>query len=66
MRKAIYTVSAILGVLLTIYAVRYAYIDRGYFAIGSEYVFLFLPAIVAFAEFVIDDWREERTYGGDR
>lgn len=60
MRKFIHIASIAAGVLLTAWAVKYAYAQRGYFAIGSEYVFMFLPCVVSFAEFIVDDIRGER------
>ena len=55
MRKFVYTALAALGVVLTVMAVRYAYTDRGYFAIGGEYVFLLLPLFGAAVDCILQD-----------
>lgn len=48
MRKFIYSALAIIGVVLTVWTTQYAYADRGYFAVGGEYMPLLLP-VVSFA-----------------
>ena len=62
MRNFIYTALAAAGVAATIAAAIYAFEDRGYFAVGGEYAFLFLPAFGRFIEYLVEDWREERRY----
>lgn len=62
MRDFIYTVLAVVGVVATIAAAVYAFEDRGYFAIGSEYAFLFLPMFGGLVECLVEDWREGRCY----
>lgn len=53
--KLIYVASAVIGAVLTVVAARYAYAERGYFAIGGEYAFLMLPFFVAVFKHVIKD-----------
>lgn len=55
MRKFIYTALAVIGVALTVWAVQYAYADRGYFAIGGEYGFLLLPLFGAAVDCMLQD-----------
>lgn len=62
MRKFIYGGLAVLGVVLTVASVVYAYGERGYFAVGGEYSFLLLPLFGA----VIEDMLDERGYREDR
>lgn len=62
MRDFTYTALAVAGVVATIAAAVYAFEDRGYFAVGSEYAFLFLPVLGGFVECLIEDWRDERRY----
>ena len=62
MRKFIYGGLAVLGIVLTIASVVYAYDERGYFAIGGEYSFLLLPLFGV----VIEDMLDERGYREDR
>lgn len=60
MRDFIYAALAVAGVAATVAAAVYAFEDRGYFAIGSEYAFLFLPAFGWLVECLVEDWREGR------
>ena len=60
MRKFIYTALAVIGVALTIWAVQYAYADRGYFAIGGEYAFLLLPLFGAAVDCIVQDYHDGR------
>ena len=62
MRKFIYYGLIVLGIALTVWAVQYAYADRGYFAVGGEYSFLLLPLFGT----VIEDMLDERGYREDR
>lgn len=62
MRDFIYTALAVVGVVATVVAAVYAFEDRGYFAIGGEYAFLFLPVLGGLVECLIEDWRDERCY----
>lgn len=55
MRDFIYTALAVAGVVATVVAAVYAFEDRGYFAIGGEYAFLFLPVLGVFVECLIED-----------
>lgn len=66
MRKFIYGALAVLGVALTAASVIYAYNDRGYFAIGSEYSFLLLPLFGAAVDCCMQDRIETRRYHGGR
>ena len=59
MRKFIYSGLAVLGITLTFAAVPYAYAERGYFAIGSEYMLLLLPAIGFAIDCLMVDDEEE-------
>lgn len=60
MRDFIYVALAVTGVVATIAATVYAFEDRGYFAIGGEYAFLFLPVLGGLVECLVEDWREGR------
>ena len=62
MRKFVYIVLVVVGIVLTVWAARYAYADRGYFAVGGEYSFLLLPLFGA----AIEDILDEREYREDR
>lgn len=62
MRDFVYTALAVVGVAATVVAVVYTFEDRGYFAIGGEYAFLFLPVLGGLVECLIEDWRDERRY----
>lgn len=66
MRKFVYGGLAVIGIALTVWAVQYAYADRGYFAVGSEYSFLLLPLFGAVVEGEVTDWLEGRRYREDR
>lgn len=66
MRKFIYGGLTVLGIVLTIAAVVYAYGDRGYFAVGSEYSFLLLPLFGAFVDYCMQDRIETRRYHDGR
>lgn len=59
MRKFIYGGLTVIGIVLTIVSVVYAYGDRGYFAVGSEYSFLLLPLI----GLVVECWAKDRLEG---
>lgn len=61
-----YAVATIIGVAATAVAVVYAFIDRGYFAVGGEYAFLLLPALGGLVECLVEDWREGRHCGAYR
>lgn len=60
MRDFTYTALAVAGVVATIAAAVYAFEDRGYFAVGGEYAFLFLPVLGGLVECLVEDWREGR------
>ena len=64
MRKFAYTALAALGVVLTAMAARYAYADRGYFAIGGEYAFLMLPLFGAVVDCIWQGHAGERKHHG--
>lgn len=55
MRRFIYTALTIVGIVATIAAAMCAFADRGYFAVGGEYVFLFLPLFGLCVECAIED-----------
>lgn len=60
MRDFIYTVLTVVGIVATAVAAAYAFADRGYFAVGGEYAFLFLPLLGMCIEYMVDDRREGR------
>lgn len=66
MRGFIYTMLTVVGIVATAVAAAYAFADRGYFAVGGEYAFLFLPLIGMCIEYIVDDVREGRYYRADR
>lgn len=60
MRDFIYTMLTVVGIVATAVAAAYAFADRGYFAVGGEYAFLFLPLLGMCVEYIVDDMREGR------
>lgn len=60
MRDLIYTALTVTGIVATAVAAAYAFADRGYFAVGGEYAFLFLPLLGMCIEYIVDDMREGR------
>lgn len=60
MRDFVYTTLTIVGIVATAVAAAYAFADRGYFAVGGEYAFLFLPLLGMCIEYIVDDMREGR------
>ena len=60
MRKYVYGALALIGAALTAWAVGYAYGDRGYWAVGSEYAFLLLPLLGLAVDCMLQDAAEER------
>lgn len=60
MRKHVYRALALAGVALTLWAVGYAYGDRGYWAVGGEYAFLLLPLLGFLVECELRDAAEGR------
>ena len=50
----------VMGMVATVVAVVYAYADRGYFAVGGEYAFLFLPLLGMCVEYLVEDLHEGR------
>lgn len=50
-----YIIVTILGILLTPIAICIAYVQRGYWAFGSEYL---LPLLFVGALLVVDMWKE--------
>lgn len=55
MRDFIYTMLTVVGIAATAVAAAYAFADRGYFAVGGEYAFLFLPLIGMCVEYMFKD-----------
>lgn len=55
MRDFVYTALTVVGIVATAVAVAYAFTDRGYFAVGGEYAFLFLPLIGMCVEYMVKD-----------
>lgn len=51
----IYKALTVAGIVATAVAVAYAFEDRGYFAVGGEYAFLFLPVLGLAVEHLIKD-----------
>ena len=66
MRDFIYTALTVVGIVATAVAAAYAFADRGYFAVGGEYAFLFLPLLGMCIEYIVDDMREGRRSNADR
>lgn len=66
MRDLIYTILTVVGIVATAAAAIYAFEYRGYFAIGGEYAFLFLPLLGRCIEYMVDNWREGRRHHVDR
>lgn len=66
MRDFVYTMLTAVGIVATAVAAVYAFADRGYFAVGGEYVFLSLPLIGMCIEYIVDDVREGRYHSADR
>ena len=62
MRKFIYITLTVVGIALTVWAVQYAYADRGYFAVGSEYLFLLLPLFGLVVDCMMQDHIDEVRY----
>ena len=60
MRRYVYWALALTGVALTLWAVGYAYEDRGYWAVGGEYAFLLLPLLGFLVDCELQDAAEER------
>ena len=55
MRDFIYTMLTVVGIVATAVAAAYAFADRGYFAVGGEYAFLFLPLLGRCIEYTVKD-----------
>lgn len=66
MRDFIYTALTVAGIVATAATAVYAFEYRGYFAIGGEYAFLFLPLLGMCVEYIVDDMREGRRRNADR
>ena len=66
MRDFVYTALTVVGIAATAVAAAYAFADRGYFAVGGEYVFLFMPLFGMCIEYIVDDMREGRCSNADR
>lgn len=66
MRDFVYTALTIMGIVATAVAAAYAFADRGYFAVGGEYAFLFLPLLGLCVEYMVKDRRGGRRYRADR
>lgn len=66
MRDFIYTMLTVVGVVATAVAAAYAFADRGYFAVGGEYAFLFLPLLGMCLEYMVEDMREGRHSNANR
>lgn len=66
MRDFVYTALTVAGIVATAVAVAYAFADRGYFAVGGEYAFLFLPLIGMCIEYMVKDRWGGRRYRADR
>lgn len=60
MRDFVYTALTAAGIVATATAAAYAFVYRGYFAVGGEYAFLSLPLIGMCVEYIVDDMREGR------
>ena len=61
MHRFIYIALTVVGIAATAAAAVYAFADRGYFAVGGEYVFLFLPMLGLCVECSVKDRRAEST-----
>ena len=55
MRDFVYTALTVIGIAATAVAAAYAFVDRGYFAVGGEYAFLFLPLLGLAVEYSVKD-----------
>lgn len=55
MRDFVYTALTVAGIAATAIAAAYAFADRGYFAVGGEYAFLFLPLAGMCIEYTVED-----------
>lgn len=66
MRDLVYTMLTVVGIVATAVAAAYAFVDRGYFAVGGEYAFLALPLLGMCIEYIVDDIREGRHHNADR
>lgn len=55
MRDFVYTALTVVGIAATAIAAAYAFADRGYFAVGGEYAFLFLPLVGMCIEYMAED-----------
>lgn len=55
MRDFVYTALTVVGIAATAVAAAYAFADRGYFAVGGEYAFLFLPLLGLAVEYSVKD-----------
>lgn len=55
MRDFVYTMLTATGIAATAVAAAYAFADRGYFAVGGEYAFLFLPLLGMCIEYMAKD-----------
>lgn len=55
MRDFIYTMLTVVGIVATAVAAAHAFADRGYFAVGGEYAFLFLPLLGRCIEYMVGD-----------
>lgn len=66
MRDFVYTALTVVGIVATAVAAAYAFADRGYFAVGGEYAFLFLPLLGMCVEYIVDDMRDGRRRNADR
>lgn len=55
MRDFVYTALTVVGIVATAVAAAYAFADRGYFAVGGEYAFMFLPLLGMCIEYAIKD-----------
>ena len=66
MRDFVYTTLTVIGIVATAIAAAYAFADRGYFAVGGEYAFLFLPLIGMCVEYMVKDRSGGRYRNADR
>lgn len=53
MRNFVYIALTIVGIVAKDVAAAYAFADRGYFAVGGEYAFLFLPLLGMCIEYMV-------------
>ncbi|MCI8479114.1 MAG: hypothetical protein HFE97_12410 [Oscillospiraceae bacterium] len=59
-----YVILTACGILLYVLAAKYAFTERGYFAIGGEGFLLLLPVIYGVTGTVIRDWiRDIKDHG---